>query len=125
MRTLCLLALLLAACTGPRPRDDTPVVAVDALATAPKEPFVLRFPAGTRLPVRVDVKTPFARAEGGPATTLVFDRDVFWYPRNPQLISFDGRTWERLRGHFRLGVAARNGRGPEAEVSLAASTASR
>ncbi|MHC4339215.1 MAG: hypothetical protein ACYSX0_03235 [Planctomycetota bacterium] len=55
---------------------------------------VIKIPAGTRLPVQVQLMAPFVQSrEGAPTTHLVFSREAYWYPRAPGQISFDGRAW--------------------------------
>ena len=124
MRISILALALLAACAGRRPTADTPVLDVSQLG--PEQPesddLILRFPEGTRLPVRIDVVAPFVRSEGGPATTLVFERTVYWYVGNPRLISFDGKTWRPIteghRGQLDLGVGASAGKSTVATVRV-------
>lgn len=94
------LSLLLAACASAGPPPGTRVVDLDRMeevAANVDAPFVIRIPAGTRLPVDVRVETPFLHSEGGtPAFHAVFDRTVWWFPGTPERISFDGTTWQPL-----------------------------
>ena len=121
--TFLLCAMLAAACAGPRPGPATPIVKVSALDEDAGDDFVLEIPAGTRLPVDVRLAAPFARTEQSePAFTLVFDKTVFWYARNPTLLSFDGVRWQRVsdlyRGRLEAGLSRRAGGGPRGVLAL-------
>jgi len=71
----------------------------------------------------VHVMTPFVHSDGGePAFHAVFDRTVYWYPRTPDRISFDGSTWEPLnaggQGQLSFGVGRSAERGSQAHVRV-------
>lgn len=120
MRTILLCALL-AGCAASRPPAGTPVVDLADLdpAAAPSRDVVFRVPAGTRLPVSVDVATPFARTDGGAAAFhLVFEKTVYWYPRSPRSFSFDGKTWQRPSGEVSFSVSRTRDTGPAAHFRL-------
>ena len=116
---LAAAALALSACASSGPPPGTlvhDVAAMEELLGNESEPFVIRIPEGTRVPVMVEMATPFVHAEGGdPAFHAVFDRTVYWYPQTPDRISFDGETWQPFNeGHegrlsFGLGRSAESG----------------
>ena len=126
---LCGVAALVGCKTGPLP--DTPVVNVKDMAESMSgktgkdaEDVVLLFPKGTRLPIRISVNTPFMKAEAAerPASNVVFDRDVYWYPRRPERISFNGKDWTKItklyKGNVRFGVKQTKGKGAETFFSM-------
>jgi hypothetical protein len=84
---------------------------------------VIRFPAGSRIPVVVELTTPLAHAEGGgSAIHLIVDRTIDWSPRTPDRISFDGKQWQPFNeghdGQFSLGVGKSSQLGPHANVRV-------
>ena len=113
------LVLTLTACASSGPPRDTRVIdleRLDEVVLDDRAPFVIRIPKGTRLPVRVTVETPFVRTEDDAAPVIaVFERTVYWYPRQADMISFDGKTWQPFKdGHrgqlsFGLGKSAEGG----------------
>ena len=117
-------ALLTACASGPPPGTRVlDIEDMDALSSTDPDWYVVRIPEGTRLPVHVELATPFAHSEGGsPALHAVFDRTVYWYPPMPDRISFDGKTWEALTdgrsGSLSLGIGKGSERGAFANVSV-------
>ena len=125
----CGIAALIGCKTGPQP--DTPVVNVKDMAKSMSgktgkeaEDVVLLFPKGTRLPIQITVNTPFMKAvdTGQAASNVVFDRDVYWYPRRPERISFDGKDWTKIsklyKGNMRFGVKQTKGKAAETFFSI-------
>jgi hypothetical protein len=118
------LATALTACATSGPPEGTRVIDIDRMeeiADSRDEPFVVRIPEGTRLPVRVAVEAPFVRVEGGdPAFHAVFERTVYWFPRTPDRISFDGETWEAFgdnhSGRLSFGLGRSESKGSTANV---------
>jgi len=123
--TLGILALMVG-CATPRPGPETPIVDLASLsedALHREGDLVIKIPAGTRLPVHVQVKAPFVESKDGtPTTHLVFSREVYWYPRAPKQISFDGTAWTSVhdlyRGEMKFGLSNSANRGARAEFSL-------
>jgi hypothetical protein len=126
MRTLLpALAALVAACAARRPAPDATIVRIDRLGEAPVAPgTVYEIPAGTDLPVSLELAAPFLdAARADPAVTLRFTRTVYWCPEIPEVVSLDGTTWRRIRdlyrGTLRVGLGrSRSEEGPHGEVSL-------
>ncbi|MHC4931725.1 MAG: hypothetical protein ACYTGV_05995 [Planctomycetota bacterium] len=117
---------LLVGCATPRPGPETPIVDLTKLSEGAMErdgDLVIKIPAGTRLPIHVQVGAPFVvSGEGAPTTHLVFSREVYWYPRAPKQISFDGKTWNSVhdlcRGELKFGVSNSARHGARADFSL-------
>ena len=119
--------LILVGCATPRPGPDTPIVTLTEMTEGVIEregDLVIRIPAGTRLPVHVQVSAPFVETLDGapPAAHLVFRREVFWYPRAPKQISFDGKAWTSVRdlytGEVKFGLSNSANRGARADFSI-------
>ena len=115
-----LLSLLMPACRGVRPGPDTPVSSITELDSSFDGSGALRVPAGTKLPVRIDLDVPFAQVTDARPVVLEFTRDVYWWPRSPEWISFDGKAWfrvtDRFAGTLNFGVERVRNRAPEAKV---------
>ncbi len=115
-RCVALLFLGGVACVGARPPKDARVVELhDLAASRDADDFVVFFPAGTVLPVAVAIETPWATAAHDRAFDVTFARDVYWSPRRPHWISWDGVAWERwdrtFRGRLQVGLAQSPGDG--------------
>ena len=119
---LFLLAFTLTACRTPRPGSDTPVRPIEEIGPSFDAATALHIPAGTRLPVRLKLDVPFVETQGVDSVALTFTRDVYWWPRNPGWISFDGKDWRRVHdffaGELAVSVGRRTDRDPEATISV-------
>ena len=121
------LACALSACASSGPPPDARVVELDAMKELignENDPFVIRIPEGSRVPVMIEMTAPFVHSEGGdPALHAVFDRTVYWYPGTPDRISFDGETWQAFNdgaeGQLSFGLGQSDEQGTHATVRVA------
>ena len=121
------LCAALAACASSGPPPDTRVVDLDEmqeLLGSESEPFVIRIPEGSRVPVMIEMTAPFVHSEGGdPALHAVFDRTVYWYPGTPDRISYDGTTWQAFNegadGQLSFGLGKSEKKGVHGNVRVA------